>query len=1508
MRVLTSALASSSFVVLVLLAASSLEAQRITPSCQTGCLGGVQVTPDGGTDAHPMNTGPWSLVFTVKNTGTSIKNFTFSCSPSGGVTCVSVVPASAFMDPAEQLEVTVTYNLGATNGQLGLLASATGSSDDGYYTVSAQGAPAITLRKHNGDNRDRSLCLTSGAGEAAAWQCGDLVVTHGLPGYATMGRDRSLTLLYNSAQAVPKPVVAAAVDQVNRGQPNTVFVRLLISGVARDSATYTGWAPLNPTARQVVLAHDATADSSGIYPITLAVRNQYSGAAYETTVSDTMIVVNRAASRFGAGWSLMGVEELRTGQPGNKILWIGGDGSAKVYRNVNTTTWAAAAAAYRDTLVQFDSLSVSWYRRTLRHGITVTFDAAGHHVRTTNRVGQFTRFFWSGSPARLDSIGVPPSGVTGTIYRLVYDGNGKLDKITDPAGRALDATVTSNRLASLLDPDTRSTGFVYDAAGRMTGRTTRRGFKTSYVYGAGLRVDTVKVPLNISTGDTARTAFRPWDEQGLAATQGATGQIAVDTALVYTRIDGPRTSVADTAEFWVDRWGGPIQTRDPLGAVTTMLRGSATVPALVTQVTGTDGRITKMTWDAHGNLTQLRDSTAHLTNGQPTAVTRWTYLSANTKDAPDSVIDPEGIVSRYTYNTWGLVSDATAPNGHVTHVDFVTSGTLIGLVQAVTEQSVPAWDTTSKSEPTANLRAAFAFNTLGNVLSDTSPAGRVRVYTRDSVQRVTNVYDPAAHRVEMVYDPLNRLLQSIQHVEGIDSGFAAALVTRQHYDIDVLDSIIDPRNVTRRYQYDAANRPTAEIDDYGHVETTYYDRAGLVDSIRPRFYSDTTGKVIRYSFDAAGRVSKKAWPSREELSADSTHWIVTAAADSILYTYDVVGRMLTAAHSGRKIVRTYYPTGTTKSEVQSAADGSGPISLTYAYDRAGRQTWYRNGTSGNLTYSDSIWYRYASTTGELQWVGVRWRQPYAGAPPKDSILFRWDALGRRDTVAYTNGARVKFAYDADGMLRLVCSAHTGGPTNEDVFDFTYYHQTVDVDGMIRASTNFNPTIAGCAQNNTLLNTYAQTYDSRHQLRTQTVTGSTTSYAYDGSGNIVRAIGPTTVQNTIHYMALGHNRIDSLRYAPTPNDGRNFYYDWNGGRIDEVPVSSGVEDPSGLARRQYWYDGLGRTAGTSEYVCPPMGGNCLWNDDRTACKYDPMGRLYDACQNGAPLLGYDGENAVRTSQDQTAFAWSFVQGPGLDDPLIGYYASTDAGNSKYWYWVTDGQGRQFAVGDATGNTMTSDNWYTSNGGKYAGGSRNANTFGIERNGSAQMNKLSVFRNRFYDQQTGRWTQEDPIGVAGGMNQYSYVGNNPVMFTDPFGLCPDSLKNGKGLCPGELSDKEYDNVERAAKDHLSLVARNRVLGALSSGRIRGGSLGGDEAHVSGSSPDVIRINRNLKVFDQRLSVFNWDPRSLARILAHEDRHVQQLANFGFLTRILGGSGGFHMALQEDADAYADVNVRP
>jgi len=51
-----------------------------------------------------------------------------------------------------------------------------------------------------------------------------------------------------------------------------------------------------------------------------------------------------------------------------------------------------------------------------------------------------------------------------------------------------------------------------------------------------------------------------------------------------------------------------------------------------------------------------------------------------------------------------------------------------------------------------------------------------------------------------------------------------------------------------------------------------------------------------------------------------------------------------------------------------------------------------------------------------------------------------------------------------------------------------------------------------------------------------------------------------------------------------------------------------------------------------------------------------------------------------------------------------------------------------------------------------------------------------RNRYYDASTGRFTQEDPIGLAGGVNAYGFAEGDPVNYGDPYGLCKKD-KNGR-----------------------------------------------------------------------------------------------------------------------------------
>jgi RHS repeat-associated protein len=58
-------------------------------------------------------------------------------------------------------------------------------------------------------------------------------------------------------------------------------------------------------------------------------------------------------------------------------------------------------------------------------------------------------------------------------------------------------------------------------------------------------------------------------------------------------------------------------------------------------------------------------------------------------------------------------------------------------------------------------------------------------------------------------------------------------------------------------------------------------------------------------------------------------------------------------------------------------------------------------------------------------------------------------------------------------------------------------------------------------------------------------------------------------------------------------------------------------------------------------------------------------------------------------------------------------------------------------------------------------------------------IYYYRARYYDPRTGRFNNEDPIGLGGGtVNLYSYAKNSPITRSDPTGLVSDSCGDPRG----------------------------------------------------------------------------------------------------------------------------------
>ncbi len=1401
-----------------------LEAQTITPLCVSGCIPDykVTVTPDGTNAGNKtLSTSGYTAVFTVKNTGALADTYSLTCSGNLLTTCTNISPSSVSLGSNATRTVTVTYSTGSVlgAGQVKLQARSpdTDFSDTGYYTLTVTGtypqASPILTRRNKPDQLDRGLCVIAGAGEAA-WQCGDLVVAHGMPGYRTLGKDRSLSLVYNSATAVAQPAVAVAVTKgASVMDPPGVTAELWVNSAASSTqamkakATYapSGWVGSAAITRQVVLSFDASdpaAYPTGIYDYTMKVRFEYSPTARETTQTGKLIVVNRRNSELGRGWAVAGVERIYPVVSG-PILWVAGDGSARIYSQLSTDVWVAPIGAYRDTLTRSGTPYV--YTRTLRHGVKVLYDAAGLHTATTNRMTQTTNFTWASG--KLMTISVPPAGTGGT-YSIAYDGAGKLDRFTDPAGRVLDATVDgTGQLTTILDPDDggaakpRRDSLFYDPTSKlMIGRTNRQGYKTMYAY-TGVHVSSATVPFGTTGNQTAITNYEAWDTKGWATGTTSTNVASVDTGAVFTKIKGPRVGVADDATFYVDAFAAPTKVVNALGETTRYVRGDTAVPELVTRVTYPTGRIANMTYNARGNLTYTEDLTNGLTYGglsigTPNQTATYRYDDADAPDSPSRITNVLGHYSEYSYNNLGLTDSTVDERKHVTKYVYGPIDQNRGLVVQVRDLSVTVW----RNLPTAGTTVTTLVTTLeydakGNPIRSISPLGTTTTLINGPTGYPRYMYDAMNVMTEFRPDVLNRDSVRIDYTAqtaapaipgetpatcdsnvidcslisqlGI-TGLGASRTTRTFYGKVGLDSLIDAGGVKRFYTYDKRGALASDINESSQARVTAYDESGHAVSIKPRELTPAT----LFAYDVLGRDSLTLMPMRTNLPDENGP--VTSLGDTVSHIYGALGLTVTDSSRTGRIWRWFNANGSLRKQVTQPAGMSTTDELEYAYDAAGARLSMRHN-------SDWVYYDYDPGTGDLATMRVR----FSGESSDRTFMFAWDELGRRRTITYptTPAMPVNFAYDANGTVRRIQLLHPNASSG-NLLNATLVNSGVDRLGrttqqsIICQSTNAG-NVCGA---NWATKTTTNVYSIQGWLVRQTVNGTQDSTTYDLGGNLSwRRVGGSSATPEQFINFSNSNRLYQVNQGAW---SRRFFFDTDGARLWEFDPAA----TSGSIHRT-WYDALGRVTGDAQLVA---GLNASANDyGPDVCKYNPLGQLARSCRGS--WLMFDGHNVAGNLTNGTAMRWSFVHGPGLDDPLIGRLTRTGTQTTVY-FWVTDGSGGQLAValdGGLAGASLIND--MESNDGVYAGGTANAQSFNASRfeggpdQGPASKTGMSFFRNRLYDQSTGRWTQEDPIGVAGGINLYQFNGNNPVSYTDPFGLkagCPpcnpwQGLKDALGI---------------------------------------------------------------------------------------------------------------------------------
>ena len=157
------------------------------------------------------------------------------------------------------------------------------------------------------------------------------------------------------------------------------------------------------------------------------------------------------------------------------------------------------------------------------------------------------------------------------------------------------------------------------------------------------------------------------------------------------------------------------------------------------------------------------------------------------------------------------------------------------------------------------------------------------------------------------------------------------------------------------------------------------------------------------------------------------------------------------------------------------------------------------------------------------------------------------------------------------------------------------------------------------------------------------------------------------------------------------------------------------------------------------------------------------------QDDQVVLEVDGSNGVLAE---------YTYYPGTDRPH-----GMRRGGVQYFY-AQDAQGNVTGLMSGSG-TVVETYEYTPQGAMIGSSGSVGNPYrwkGREWDAEAG---LYYVRARYYDPVVGRFVSEDPIGTAGGPNQYAFAAGDPVNFSDPSGLFP-------GACPLALQSMGYASI--------------------------------------------------------------------------------------------------------------------
>jgi RHS repeat-associated protein len=676
-------------------------------------------------------------------------------------------------------------------------------------------------------------------------------------------------------------------------------------------------------------------------------------------------------------------------------------------------------------------------------------------------------------------------------------------------------------------------------------------------------------------------------------------------------------------------------------------------------------------------------------------------------------------------------------------------------------------DYSDLGSPAQTIQTTNTYDSLNRLVQTVDQLGITNRYAYDSRGDRVQTTDGRSSVIRYTYDGLNRPTATTRFL----STGGQAITSQSFDDNSRLTGQTDNNTNTTAYVYDALNRQVGTVFADGTTNGVSYDVHG-----NALVASDANISVVNTTYDLDNRPIAKA----------ITRGPTVSGIGGETNQFDGLSRIVLTGNDDSLVTRSYNSLSQCLRETQQVVSSGAPArSLAFTYDGAGNclACTYPGGRTVSYTYD-----RLARLQMVTNAAGLIATYNYFGP-------------GRVERRDYGNGTRAAFSYDA--IRRLTNSSHLviSSGTNVEAGAYAW-----DAAGNQTAMTDL---LAPA------LDARSFSYNSLNQL-TQSITavvGPTNSYSLDHVGNRLSVTSGTNVGSYFMNPAVPPADFQMNQYSTTPFGGRTndangnltvaaaeyFIYDYRNELIASYHYTgTGFNQTFGAK-----YDCFGRRIekvtplGTTRfyYQVSPGQGHENWavapgqGQIGSGIAVAPGQGQINGGIAVAPGQGQNHYQEIEEQDDTDATVATYVWGNGIDELL-----EMDRGGQRHFYHADD-LGSIRKVTDNSGAVVEQYRYDDYGVPMFLNGAgtvipetqiTNATLFTGRRYDAETGNYY--YRTRYLDPRVGRFTTRDTIGIWGDWaalgNGFTYVGNNPDSFVDPFGLVP-------GCPPGQY----YDTVVNA-----------------------------------------------------------------------------------------------------------------